>query len=367
MIYSSNYIKSVISDLIRELYNFCAMGDSSLKKSCNFFFLLLILIFLSTNISRSQNSETFKIGFLIRDKNDQAIRKAAVLAIQHANENGGYKGQNFELVIRSCDGPWGQTSKQAVALIYEDQVPIVVTALDGRNAHLAEQVTAKAHVAMLSTLSSDPTLSRAYVPWYFRIVPDDKQQAKLLVDEIYVRRKAQRVAMIVLDGYDGKKSAEAFEAEVNRRDYPQPSVLNIENDNSLELIKDNIWEAVVLAGTPKDENKLIRLSKDLHTYAFFNYFNFSNSRVQVHSIQTIGFTSLHGQAQWQAVKSISAFHPHISTQSLAFVYDGISLAVESIKKYGPDSEAIRKGFKDLQYKGLTGKIEFDKFGNRKEN
>ena len=74
-------------------------------------------------------------------------------------------------------------------MIYEDHVSLIVTALDGRNAHLAEQVTAKSHVVMLSTQSSDPTLSRAYVPWYFRMVPDDLQQSEIFVKEIYVKRK----------------------------------------------------------------------------------------------------------------------------------------------------------------------------------
>ena len=115
--------------------------------------LLLSISFLKPIASFSQS--TIKIGFLIRDKSDLAVRQAAQEAIEEANSNGGHKGQPFELVTRSCDGPWGMTSKQAVALIYEDQVSILVTALDGRNAHLAEQVAAKSHVVILSTLSSD--------------------------------------------------------------------------------------------------------------------------------------------------------------------------------------------------------------------
>ena len=171
-------------------------------------FKLLLLLF--TFPAFTQNSqETIKIGFLIRDKGDLAILQTAQHAIDEANAKGGYKGQKFELAIKSCDGPWGVTSKQTVALIYDDQVPIVVTALDGRNAHLAEQVTAKSHVVMLSTLTSDPTLSRAYVPWYYRMVPDDKQQASALVDEIYIENKARDVA-IKADYSSLRASAELF-------------------------------------------------------------------------------------------------------------------------------------------------------------
>jgi hypothetical protein len=40
------------------------------------------------------------------------------------------------------------------------------------------------------------------------------------------------------------------------------------------------------------------------------------------------------------------------------------LSVEAILKLEPDTETIRAGFKDLRYYGITGKVEFDKFGNR---
>ena len=226
-------------------------------------------------------------------------------------------------------------------MIYEDQVPIIVTALDGRNAHLAEQVTAKSHVVMLSTLSSDPTLSRAYVPWYFRMVPDDKQQAESLIKEIYITNKARQVAIISLDKYDGEKSIESFEAEVKQKGFLPPKVFSDLDENKLlKIINEQSWDAIVFAGTPKDEDKLDSLIKSYKTYAFLNFFSFIGS-----------------DEKYEIVKT--NFSP-----SLDYVHDGISLAIESIKKFGPDSEVIRIGFKDLKYEGATGLVEFDNLGNR---
>ena len=42
---------------------------------------------------------------------------------------------------------------------------------DGRNAHLVEQVATKSQVVFLSAWASDPTLSQAFVPWFFSCVP----------------------------------------------------------------------------------------------------------------------------------------------------------------------------------------------------
>jgi ABC-type branched-subunit amino acid transport system substrate-binding protein len=49
---------------------------------------------------------------------------------------------------------------------------------------------------------------------------------------------------------------------------------------------------------------------------------------------------------------------------MAYVYDGMMLACEAVQKLGPETEAIKKGFKDLKYTGITGKVEFGKLGNR---
>jgi branched-chain amino acid transport system substrate-binding protein len=329
--------------------------------------LLLLAILLFSTLTPSYSQSTIKVGFLIRDKNDIAVQQAAELAIQDANAEGGYKGQKFELATKSCDGPWGIGSKQAVALIYEDQVPIVVTALDGRNAHLAEQVTAKSHVVMLSTLSSDPTLSRAYVPWYFRMVPDDRQQAEALARQIYQVDKAKKVALIALDSYDGQKSVEAFVEEANEMGVPKPEIFTgLKEKGLLEKININHWDVVVLAGYSDEHVSIINQIRDAQIYAFLNITNFTNE-LQPENYQRVGFVNknLFKNEAWESfsIRYHQKFHTN-PVPSLAYVYDGIILATESIKKFGPDPEAIRTGFRNIKNQGLTGSIEFGKLGNR---
>ena len=50
--------------------------------------------------------------------------------------------------------------------------------------------------------------------------------------------------------------------------------------------------------------------------------------------------------------------------SLAFVYDGIMLSIEAIRKFGPDPEDIKNNFKSMEFEWITGSIEFDGLGNR---
>lgn len=322
--------------------------------------LFFLVIFMAGSFFPAYSQSTVKIGFLIRDKADLAITEAAELAIKKANEDGGYKGQDFELVIRSCDGPWGITSKQAVELIHEQEVPILVTALDGRNAHLAEQVVAKSHVVMLSTLSSDPTLSRAYVPWYYRLIPDDRQQSIELVADIYKAKNHRKVVVLALDNYDGKMSAEAFADAVQKQKLPVPEIVQVGSQNEiLKALQRDEFQSAVLAGTAGFDLDVFPVGQSV--YAFLNCFNFVDANDLPENATTIHVLSSELDSSSNIEKSEHIF----GSPSLVYVYDGISLAVEAIRKLGPDPNIIRAEFGDLTYEGITGIIKFDSMGNRK--
>ena len=120
------------------------------------------------------------------------------------------KGIKFELVVRSMEGPWGTGSKQAVNLVFDEEVVAMLGSHDGRNAHLVEQVSAKSRVVFLSAWSGDPTLSQAFVPWFFNCVPNDLQQADALFEEIYNKRKLNKIAVVSDHGYDSQSSLKNF-------------------------------------------------------------------------------------------------------------------------------------------------------------
>jgi ABC-type branched-subunit amino acid transport system substrate-binding protein len=222
---------------------------------------------------------------------------------------------------------------------------------------------------MLSTQSSDPTLSRAYVPWYFRMVPDDRQQAEVLIREMYEVRRFKTNALVALDGYDGKKSVEAMTAQA--KGFPAPTTLIDLSENELiqNIIK-NPWDAIVLAGYTKNTTQIIekiRIGKpELKIYAFLNVFNF----ITDFNPQTMGeieFIHLFNFKDPNWLSFEKTFRTKYNMQpspTLAYVYDGILLATKSIIKFGPDSEVLKNGFKSMEYSGITGEIKFGKLGNR---
>ena len=324
-------------------------------------------IFASSNNTGFSDTRHAKIGFLIPSKNDKSVVQAAELAIEHASGN----GYTFELVTRSCEGPWGIGSKQAVYLVYDDEVSVIVGALDGRNAHLAEQVAAKNHVAMLSTRSGDPTLSRAYVPWYYRLVPDHRQQAEAIVSEIHKFAQNPSVAIITFGDYDGKKAAdEVIKASFDNQ-YLSPFQTDEKDpDIVMQQLSDRNPDVVIVAGMSNNALELIRkikiARKPWKIYAFSESLMIEeNFGTEVfHEVHTV-FPADFSQTRWQAFRN--AFHEKYGKNPcppLAWVYDGVRLAMEAVKKYGTDPNAIRKNFSQLQFNGITGKVTFDKLGNR---
>jgi branched-chain amino acid transport system substrate-binding protein len=181
------------------------------------------------SVSAQQTSEksTIRIGLMV--SNDPGIDPlsreaidAAKLAIEGINENGGIGGRNTELLIRTGDGDWGSGSIKSVELIYDEEVHAIIGSLEGRDAHLVEMAIAKAHVIYLETRSADPTLSEANLPWFFRVVPSDKQQVAALVTEIYDNRQLSNLLVIHSDSYDDEMAADTFLRYLQQQLIPKP-------------------------------------------------------------------------------------------------------------------------------------------------
>ena len=129
------------------------------------------------DVEPGREKDKLKIGLLLqtspeKDLLSMSAMQGAELAVEIANAYGGYKGDSFEIVVRTADGLWGAGSKASVDFVHDDNVLAIVTAVDGRNAHLAEQVASKSQVVQIATRATEETLSQAYVPWFFRIVPN---------------------------------------------------------------------------------------------------------------------------------------------------------------------------------------------------
>ena len=330
------------------------------------------------NQSVSSPTTTIKIGLVIPDPEATAAKNGAELAIREANRKGGYEGRQFHLVIRSTEGPWGTGSKVSVNLVFDEEVVALMGSLDGRNAHLVEQVATKTRIALLSAWATDMTLSQAFIPWYFRCVPNDDQQAIALIQEIYKKRKITSVAIIGTEDYDSRFAVRSFIQTTDSMKITAPRQFLYRSSArdfqmALSEIDQNDIEAIVLFGKPSLASDILPMlqqrNKDLSIFGSLSIMD--DQKASGPDWNILEGMNLVSSGHWFTEKGIAfqkEFQKVYGYQPgpvAAYAYDGINVIIEVIKNTGPDRDKIIDAFSKIDYKaGVTGEIQFDKNGNR---
>lgn len=340
-----------------------------------------LLALIVPDMQASQNQErsydTIKIGLLIPDNKSKAARHGTEMAIRKANENGGFNGRPFKLVVRSMEGPWGTGSKEAVNLIFEEEVWAIMGSHDGRNAHLVEQVATKARIVFLSAWTSDPTLSQAFVPWYFSCVPNDNQQASSLIEEIYNKRKINKVAAVADIGYDSKLALDSFLKKTKIAGKADPLQLFYDNsDQDFNVLLDQINKAdvngIILFGQPSASLRLIQQmqQRKMNQPVFGSLYVLGEKELSDPELKKNGSIVLVSSGYWLRSKGLTfqqefqRIYGNMPGEVAAYAYDAMNLIIEGIRNAGLDRDKIQKSLSKIHYEGVTGVIQFDDKGNR---
>jgi branched-chain amino acid transport system substrate-binding protein len=354
-------------------------------KSIRLNLMLCLLTGLSpvniSGIQRAQDQDgsdhSVKIGLLIPDNNTKGARQGAELAIKKANEKGGLNGKPFTLVTLSMEGPWGTGSKEAVDLIFKENVCAIMGSSNGRNGHLIEQVTTKARIVYLSSLTSDPTLSQAFVPWFFTCVPNDLQQAGAFIDEIYNKRKFTKIALLYDNDYDSKMASESFVKETKSAGKPAPIEFSYDNSaldySSLadQVIKAEV-SAVILFGKPAASLRIMKLfrQRNLNQIVFGSLSTLDENAISAQDLkfyENVIFISSESRVSPKELsfrKEFQLSYGNLPGPAALYSFDGMCLLIEAIKTAGTDREGIRKCLANLHLEGVTGLIRFDEKGKR---
>ncbi|MEA3478371.1 MAG: ABC transporter substrate-binding protein [Bacteroidota bacterium] len=335
-------------------------------------------------LNKTKQGKTIKIGLLIPDKEALAAKHGAELAIRKANEKGGYSGLPFQLVVRSTEGPWGTGSKESVSLVFDDEVVAIMGSLDGRNAHLAEQVATKTKLIFLSAWATDMTLSKAFVPWYFRCLPNDRQQAISLIQEVYIKRKIKNAAIIGTDNNDSRIAVNTFIKIAKSMNVgpPEQFLYDASGRNYQEIFKEiekHGIEAILLFGNPAFASEIIPLFQqyNIKQPVFGSLSILDDQKASSPDWSILEDIVVISSNQWFTGKGI-AFQKEFQTEygyqpgpAAAYAYDGINVIVEAIRNAKPDRnsiiddrEKIIDVFSKVNYSGITGRIQFDEVGNR---
>ncbi len=168
----------------------------------------------------TESDHEYRIGVFAPDDDDHPVGRDLVrgvsLAVDQANASGGIDGKPLRLVRRWADDPWGAGSKEVIRMVFDDRVWALIGGPDGETTHVAQQVATKAHLPLIAPVSSDPSLTHTRVPWIFRLPPDDRAQAEMLVTEGIGDCGLESVGVLVSADHDGKTFAAEIKAATER-------------------------------------------------------------------------------------------------------------------------------------------------------
>ena len=340
---------------------------------------LMNLMGFSGQVIHAQNeidNESFvSIGLLVNEKNEAVSRCSAEIAIEEINKQGGINGRPVKLSVRLVEGSWGAGSREVVDLVFKDKVMAILGAIDGQDSHLAEQVIAKTQVLYISSWASDPSLSKAYVPWFFSLVPTDDQQAFTLLEELTVSNDFDDIFVVYDDSYDAQQAYKSLNNASKSFKNSRLSALSYKSLGSTDLltrIQHEPTDAIILIGSNLPVSKIrhqienstlnIPLYSHLSTQAALD-FSQEETRMGNQWKPMFSPNVLRSDYVRYGKSFNSSCHQEPGAMSV-FVYDGIMIISKALARAQHHSLSLHKSMLEIKYQGLTGSIEFDSLGRR---
>ncbi len=306
------------------------------------------------------------------------ILEGARLAVEEANKAGGYEGKPFELVVRNDTGLWGASANEVVRFAYDDHVRVIIGTVDGANTHIAIRVALKIEIPVINVGDLDPTLVETRIPWIFRVVPDDRQQAYTLAFYLYKQLGLERVAVVRANNRYGRFGVAEFIRGSVRLSRPTPIEINYDLawertapgfSEQLAKLAEVAPEAVVLWADAKPAGRLVRLMRERGMEVPV----FACDRV-VHrefleeagpaAEGVVAVTPFDLDAKVPGLEAFKARYRarygHGPSSYSAHAYDGTMMAIQAIQEAGLNWARIRDALAEtMEYHGITGDIRFD--------
>jgi len=195
--------------------------------------------------------------------------RGASMAIEKANQSGGWRGKPFVLMPAWSENPWGTGVSALAKLVYEGGVWAVVGGVDGVATHLAEQIIVKAGVPQVSFGNTDPGVHLTNVPWTFSLPPSDDVTGGVVARAVVDRAgSAGRWAAVSATDHDSRVTWKEIDLALNRQRSMAPA-LHLEIDpgaaNRGEVARAILGSgapvALVVAGA-RDAGRMVRTLRE---------------------------------------------------------------------------------------------------------
>jgi len=307
--------------------------------------------------------------------------QGATLAIEHANNRGGYRGKiPFKMIVRNDNGNWRSSGRELIMLAYKDSVWAVLGTIDGANSHIAIRAALKAEIPVMNSADTDPTFVETNIPWVFRCITDDREMCYLLADFAFKKLGLKRVAALRATNRYGRMSIDEFRDAATRLGKPFITELqyqegDVDFTNQLKRIQALKADGIITYGNLRESALIL---KQMREFGMQQWYLGSDRMVSEQFAQIVGIDAGNVAAAFpynparndpDYLKFIDDFRNRfreLPETYAAHAFDGMNMIIEAIEKSGLNRALIRDELAKMQlYKGVTGIKEFDAvFSNR---
>ncbi len=304
----------------------------------------------------------------------------AILAIEEANNSGGYNGIPFKLMPHNDVGLWGAAANEVVKMD-DEKVWAWLGSIDDIVSHVALRATLKMEIMMVNTGDPDPTFTETSIPWTIRVISDDRQSGYALASYIFEKMEHDRVAVIRTNSRYGRVGIMEYSGVATRLGHPM-MIEERYNDGEidftmqLENIKRVAPDAILIWGNAKESALILKqireMGMDLPIYGSDRMVSTEFLKIAGKDAEGIVTTSQYNpnsnNPELKAFKS--NYFKRFGLEPDVFAthaYDGMNMIIKAIHKVGLNRVLIRDVLTDLKtfqnYQGITGKIVFDNTWN----
>lgn len=330
---------------------------------------------------KSVTPKNVRLGVIFAKTGDAAATntmgfEAARFAVEKINRKGGVLGRNIRLLEYDNEStPLG--SRNAAEAAVKDQVLAVVGASYSSHSSAMVPVLQAAGIPMVSPASTNPKVTR-FGDCIFRVCFTDRIQGRVMA-EFALHSLGAETAM-VLTNTDNQYSVdlarffmERFRSEgtvLGELDYLQDDT---DFSDILKTVRRLRPKVVFVPGYPRDSAFILKQARDLGVSAIFLggdgwddiMYDFSMTGIDGNYFAEHWHIDMPNPRSLQFVAEYSRNHRFYRTGLIPLTCDAVDLIADAIRRAGAFQPAdIRTALAETtDFKGITGDIRFDEFGD----
>ena len=326
-------------------------------------------------LDQAEREDVYRIGVFAPAGHD--LVQGIELAAEQANASGGIDGKPVRIVRRWAEDPWGAGSKEVIGMVFEDRVWALIGGPDGEATHVAQQVATKAHLPLIAPASSDPSLTHTRVPWIFRLPPDDRAQAELLVTDGIAPRGLRQVGVVVSSDHDGRTFAAQARAVMERAQHPPIFEFVVEPDlpdpgSLADRVHRFAPDGIMMRVPPSSVRKMLAALQAVGVECAVLLPWIPGLRVAefppVYDGPVIGIEPFHSRQQQcgpylKLVHSAARRHAVKPSPAMVYGFDAANLVIEALRRGAGGRADLQRQLSGLSgFWGACGPIRWDNGG-----